>query len=163
MSRQSPSAVHLGELGGEDVVYPTDVFVGLNPRRLSEGFRIVSTFGIDYRHQAIATTEVPERMREQLEQGLLDLIAREHIKSVAIYFQLAAASSLDYEIHVDLTGEAAPHAQLLRHAIQPSWSTPATRTAGRSPSPRSRCIRLRVEPRGLRTMGLGDFREIPYP
>ncbi|NCC23397.1 MAG: hypothetical protein EOM26_13215, partial [Alphaproteobacteria bacterium] len=81
VSRQSPSAVHLGELGGEDVVYPTDVFVGLNPRRLSEGFRIVSTFGIDYRHQAIATTEVPERMRERLEQGLPERVPRQHIKA----------------------------------------------------------------------------------
>ncbi|QVL50454.1 MAG: hypothetical protein KFB96_08530 [Thiocapsa sp.] len=118
VSRQSPSAVHLSELGGEDIVYPTDVFVGLNPRRLSEGFRIVSTFGIDYRHQAIATTEVPERMREKLEQGLPDLIPREHIKAVAVYFQSAAASSLDYEIHVDVAGEAARQTPLIRHAIQ---------------------------------------------
>jgi hypothetical protein len=118
VSRQSPSAVHLREIGGEDVVYPTDVFVGLNPRRLSEGFRIVSNFGIDYRHQAIATTEVPERMRERLEQGLPDVVRREHIKAVAVYFQSAAASSLDYEIQVDLSGEAARHMPLIRHAIQ---------------------------------------------
>ncbi|UHD16581.1 hypothetical protein [Thiocapsa bogorovii] len=118
VSRQSPSAVHLSEIGGEDVVYPTDVFVGLNPRRLSEGFRIVSTFGIDYRHQAIATTEVPERMRDRLEQELPDVVPREHIKAVAVYFQSAAASSLDYEIHVDLAGEVAPRMPLVRHAIQ---------------------------------------------
>ncbi len=118
VSRQSPSAVHLREIGGEDVVYPTDVFVGLSPRRLSEGFRIVSTFGIDYRHQAIATTEVPERMREKLEKGLPDLVPREYIKAVAVYFQSAAASSLDYEIHVDVAGGAAGQTPLIRHAIQ---------------------------------------------
>ncbi len=118
VSRQSPSAVHLGELGGEDVVYPTDVFVGLNPRRLSEGFRIVSTFGIDSRHRTIATTEVPERMREKLEQGLPEVVPREYIKAVAVYFQSAAASSLDYAIHVDVAGEAARRTPKIRHAIQ---------------------------------------------
>jgi hypothetical protein len=118
VSRQSPSAVHLREIGGEDVVYPTDIFVGLNPRRLSEGFRIVSTFGIDYRHQAIATTEVPERMRQRLEEGLTDVVPREHIKAVAVYFQSAAASSLDYEIQVDVAGDAARQTPLIRHAIQ---------------------------------------------
>ncbi|HSO84407.1 hypothetical protein [Thiocapsa sp.] len=118
VTRQSTSAVHLRELGGEDVVYPTDVFVGLNPRRLSEGFRIVSTFGIDYRHQAVATTEVPERMRERLEQRLPDVVPHEYIKAVAVYFQSAAASSLDYEIQVDLSGGAARHMAPIRHAIQ---------------------------------------------
>jgi hypothetical protein len=118
VSQQSPSAVHLSELGGEEVVYPTDVFVGLNPRRLSERFRVVSTFGIDYRHQAIATTEVPERMREKLAQALPDLIPREHIKAIAVHFQSAAASSLDYEIHVDVTGDAAREGPLIRSSIQ---------------------------------------------
>jgi hypothetical protein len=118
VSQQSPSAVHLSELGGEEVVYPTDVFVGLNPRRLSERFRVVSTFGIDYRHQAIATTEVPERMREKLAQALPDLIPREHIKAIAVHFQSAAASSLDYEIHVDVAGDAARQAPLIRSSIQ---------------------------------------------
>lgn len=118
ITHQSPSAVRLTRLGGDQVVYPTAAFVAANPRLLSEGFRVSSTFGIDYAHQAIATTEVPTRMREALEQGLAERVDPGQIRAIEVRFHQAAASSLDYRIDVDLAGTAAPKVQIVRDAIQ---------------------------------------------
>lgn len=115
---QNPSSVQLVELGGAQVVYPTDAFVALNPRNLSTNFRITTTFGIDYKHQAIATTEVPERMAAKLEQALPDVVGRDALKNVRVLFHCAGASSLDYEIHVDVDGKAAARVPVIRNAIQ---------------------------------------------
>ena len=70
ISHQSPSTVCLTDLGGAEIVYPTSRFLQQHPRRLAECFRIIERFGIDYRHQAIATAEVPRLMQAALEDAL---------------------------------------------------------------------------------------------
>ncbi len=118
VTHQSPSAVRLTELGGAEVVYPTNNFLQQHPRRLSGQFRIVERFGIDYRHQAIATDEVPQRMQEALTEALPALLDDGQLQEVAVIFETAGPSSLDYRIHVQLDGAAAPRTELLRSAIQ---------------------------------------------
>lgn len=115
---QTPSAVQLVELGGAQTVYSAEAFIALNPRNLSTNFRVSSVFGIDYKHQAIATTEVPKAMTAKLEAGLPAVAGKDRIKDIQVLFHAAGASSLDYEIHVDLDGEAAPKQPLIRNAVQ---------------------------------------------
>lgn len=115
---QTPSAVQLVALGGAQTVYPTAAFVALNPRNLSTNFRVSETFGIGYRHQAIATTEVPRVMRERIENELVKGFGRERVLDVQVSMKAAGASSLDYEIRVDVKGELAPQAGALRSEIQ---------------------------------------------
>ncbi|WP_201068026.1 MULTISPECIES: hypothetical protein [Thiorhodovibrio] len=128
---QSPANVIVREPGGAEVPYPTDGFVALNPRKLSQGFRVTTRFGIDYRHQAIATTEVPARMREALEQELATALANEvsegtskhgsnahSIKAIDVLFAQASASSLEYLVHLDLSGDAAAATPIIEAAIQ---------------------------------------------
>lgn len=116
--RQTPSQVFLRELGGAEICYQTADFLAQSPRNLSCGFRIETTFGIDYDHQAIATTQVPQLMREALQQQLGDLLAPETIRQVRVSFAQAGASSLDYRAQIDLTGEAAPDYQQVEFALQ---------------------------------------------
>ncbi|EIC22988.1 hypothetical protein Thi970DRAFT_00637 [Thiorhodovibrio frisius] len=123
---QSPASVMLQEPGGAEVRYPADGFIALNPRKLSQGFRIISRFGIDYRHQAIATTEVPKRMRDALDKALAKVLenagvekpAANAIKAINVLFAQASGSSLDYLIHLDLAGEAAPMTPIIQASIQ---------------------------------------------
>jgi hypothetical protein len=135
ISHQSPSAVRLTDLGGAEILYPTADFLRQHPQRLVERFRIVEQFGIDYRHQAIATNEVPALMLTALEEALPALLEEGQLRAVSVIFQRAAASSLDYRIEVQLAGAAAPRTELIRAGIQRSlvdacnrhgWTIPFT-------------------------------------
>ncbi len=114
---QTPSTVQLVELGGSQVVYQTADFLALSPRNLSTGFRLECHFGVDYRHQAESTTTIPEVMQRKLEDALPAFPGGEALKSVRVEFMAAAASSLDYEIELDLGGEAAPELPEIRRAV----------------------------------------------
>lgn len=117
VSYQTPSAVQIVELGGSQVVYQTPDFLALSPRNLSTGFRITTSFGVDYQHQAQATTAIPQAMQQKLEAELPARAGAERVQHVRVEFSQAAASSLDYEIEVDLAGEAAPKLPAIRRAI----------------------------------------------
>lgn len=119
---QSPSRVILREPGGAEVTYLTDRFVALNPRKLSDGFRISTRFGIDRQHQAIATTEVPEQMHAALEQGLAEVLEQAtpqpSLQSLQVRFAQATEATLEYLIYLDLSGAAAPLVPTLHTDIQ---------------------------------------------
>ncbi|HMP90866.1 MAG TPA: hypothetical protein PJ991_11745 [Kiritimatiellia bacterium] len=115
---QTPGAVELIMPGGEHAVYQTPDFLALNPRNISDRFRIESSFGIDHRHQAIATTKVPEIMKKKLEAELPVVAGVDTVLAIHVHFANAGLSSLDYAIAVDLTGAAAPLAREIRFAIQ---------------------------------------------
>ncbi|MEA3641975.1 MAG: hypothetical protein VBE63_18840 [Lamprobacter sp.] len=118
VSHQSPSAVRLTDLGGAEILYPTSRFLQQHPHRLSDRFRIVEHFGIDYCHQAIATTEVPELMQAALEDALPNLLDDGQLRTLSVVFESAGSSSLDYRIEAQLEGAAAPRSELIRAGIQ---------------------------------------------
>ncbi|HMP75001.1 MAG TPA: mechanosensitive ion channel [Kiritimatiellia bacterium] len=118
IASQTPSAVTLIEWGGARVVYPTKSFLELNPRNLSEGSRVEMTFGIDYKHQSQATTEIPRLMEEKLKDGLSRVVDAQHLLRVAVDFSAAGSSSLDLTVSVDLAGAAAERIREVRFAIQ---------------------------------------------
>ncbi len=118
VSHQSPSVVRLTDLGGAEILYPTNRFLQQHPRRLSQRFRILERFGIDYRHQAIATREVPELMQAALTEALPSLLDEGQLREISVLFESAGASSLDYRIEVQLKGTAAPRSELIRAGIQ---------------------------------------------
>ena len=107
VAHQTPSTVELVAPGGERITYPTAAFLGLHPRNLSSGFRVESTFGVDYRHLEIATGGVPAAFQAALEKELPDVVGAGQLREVQVHFACANSSSLDYAIRVDLAGEAA--------------------------------------------------------
>ncbi len=104
---QSPELVQLEQFGGAIVTYTTGNFLDLNPVNLSRDFRAEVEFGVDYRHQNIATTEIPETLKSFITDGLLKLVDRSDLRSVNVDFLRAGASSLDYEVEADVSGRAA--------------------------------------------------------
>lgn len=110
-------------------------FLAANPKNYSLGFSVLSDFGVDYRHQAIATTTIPEILCEGIRQGLLQESFSGALIDVAVHFSKANTSSLDYKIIAAFDGSAACdyfaiQRTLQRYAVdvcnQRQWTIPFT-------------------------------------
>jgi len=116
---QNPNHVLLQELGGAAVTYATPDFLAVTPRNLSEGeFRVETRFGIDYKHQQDCTGSIPGIMARSVRSGVEALVGKEAIRDVQVQFASAGASSLDYEVEVDLSGSAAPLYEKVQYGLQ---------------------------------------------
>lgn len=111
---QTPATVQLVLLGGAQKTYSTPAFLEKNPQNLSTNFRIEFPFGIDYRHQRDCTSSIPKLMTEALNKGLAEQFPGV-ILAASAEFQEAAASSLDYEIQIDVSGSAAALHERIRY------------------------------------------------
>ncbi len=116
--QQTPEQVHLVLLGGSRKFYTAPDYIAAAPTVLSRGFRVRSVFGIDYAHQAIATTEVPELIAGAVTRELLNFVERDQIGRIKVEFRAAGASSLDYEIVADMKGEVADKFEVISRALQ---------------------------------------------
>lgn len=115
---QTPEQVMVLRLGGSRKTYPTQEFLEANPENLSTGFRISLTFGIDYCHQEISTTQVPTIFKAAIEKRLIEAVEPKQLHSIKVEFANAGASSLDYAILADFTGELASRLKVLERLIQ---------------------------------------------
>jgi small-conductance mechanosensitive channel len=115
--QQNPDFVQLVQLGGVRKTYRTSEFLNKNPRNLSHNFRVASRFGIDYEHQKIATTQVPDILQQEIEQGLLAEFGEQFL-SLKVEFAAAASSSLDYEIIADFSGELGSRYRFINRLLQ---------------------------------------------
>lgn len=115
---QTPEQVVVLRLGGSLKTYSTTEFLGMAPENLSRGFRISAQFGIDYDHQSISTTDVPEIFEQHLETVLLEKVGKEGLKSVKVEFASAGGSSLDYAILADFDGSLGSRMNFLERLIQ---------------------------------------------
>lgn len=83
-------------------------FIEQDVRNLTrEGFGIAATFGIDYQHQAISLTTVPELLKAGIIERFEQAAMKDEIKDVLVEFNAAGASSLDFRIYMILKGSAA--------------------------------------------------------
>ncbi|YCM45510.1 hypothetical protein V2O64_05690 [Verrucomicrobiaceae bacterium 227] len=115
--QQTPDYVHIVKLGGTRKVIPTAEFLSLHPANFSKNFRLEIPFGIDYSHQEIAISKVPQIFEVNVQRALIEKVDKEQLLSVKVFFTSAAASSLDYRIVADLTGDLAPRRNALRDLI----------------------------------------------
>lgn len=114
----TPEIVSVVRIGGPHRTYPTAAFLALNPGNLSRGFRIATTFGIDYNHQAESTDAIPAALEEHILRRLVETEGRDAVKNVRVIFSQAAPSSLDFDILADFDGEVAERYGLLRRCLQ---------------------------------------------
>ena len=106
---QTPEVVVVVERHDAPRSYTTASFLEQNPRNLSHGFEVVVTFGIDYRHQAEATTTVPANLRTFIERGLAINADAAAVREVRVELANAGDSSLNYVVLVQFDGSAAVH------------------------------------------------------
>ncbi len=104
---QTPEMVVLELLGGAQVTYQTSDYLAATPENLSNGYRVEIEFGIGYDHIADATDRVIEKMNAGIRTHFATLLAAEELRNVDVEFLRAGASSLDYEVEIDVSGGAA--------------------------------------------------------
>jgi hypothetical protein len=104
---QTPEMVVIELLGGAQVTYQTADYLAATPENLSHGYRVEIEFGIGYRHQADAADTVIDRMRDGIAAHFAKLLSPEELRGVDVEFLRAGASSLDYEVEIDIAGHAA--------------------------------------------------------
>ena len=90
------------------MTYQTADYLAQTPENLSHGFRVEVEFGISYRHQADAATTIPKTMRAGVENQMRAFLDEGSLRAVEVELLRAGASSIDYEVEVDVTGTAAP-------------------------------------------------------
>lgn len=115
---QTPEQVVLLQLGGSMKTYPSAAFLAGTPENLSHGYRVACTFGIDYKHQTLSTTEVPEIMEKALTIAIHDKFDGDQVRSIKVEFKGAGASSLDLQINIDVAGEMGSRYQVLSRFVQ---------------------------------------------
>lgn len=115
---QTHEMVRLGLRGGAFKTYLTQDFLSLSPLNLSGTFRLKVLFGIDYKHQADCTRQIPEQLGAAVTEKLKANGFGEDLISLRVDFKTAAASSLDFNLIADFNGNAAPLYSRLEREIQ---------------------------------------------
>lgn len=118
VKHQTPEMVQLVVGAGSLKTLPTTQFLNMTPTNLSDKFRVSSSFGISYKHQAIALTEVPAFLNDYVRQRLVEEQYEAMIISIGVDFQEANSSSLDYMIGVEFHGQAACDYYKLKRLLQ---------------------------------------------
>ena len=101
---QTPELVQVREIGGSIVTFETTAFLAEAPRNLSFGYRIQTEFGLDYRHQAIATDEIPDRLGHHVEDGLGNLLGQGAVESVDVDLISLGDSAIVFEVEATIRG-----------------------------------------------------------
>lgn len=114
---QTPSMIEIQLRGGALKHFSGPDYFANPPTNITNGTRIEAEFGISYKHQAIAITEIPDLLREHLRQGLLKLIPEEHLLAVDVETLAAGSSSIDYEVEADVSGAVAMQYEALQRAL----------------------------------------------
>lgn len=115
---QTPEAVQLVVEGGSTKTYHTAEFLNQKPLNLSKNFCVWVTFGIDYQHQAVCITEVPQKLKEAVKAGLINEGYQDTILNLNVEFKEVADTSLDYLIFVECSGKIAKDYYKLSRIIQ---------------------------------------------
>ena len=90
------------------ITIPTSKFLSLSPRNLSSKAISVSIiFGLDYRYQAIATTQIKQQLAKFIQNAPKPDGLGKHIDSIKVDFKQSNASSLDFLVLCVVDGEAA--------------------------------------------------------
>ncbi|MEO0411253.1 MAG: hypothetical protein AAF221_05350 [Pseudomonadota bacterium] len=132
---QSPEAVIMQDDGGSDTTFETAAFFGLSPRNLSHGYRTECEFGVDYKHQAIATTEIPKMMAKDVREDIEAMFGAENVRNVAVEFIEAGDSALIYEVEADMTGAAAWRWEEVKFALAKFATDSCTKNGWNIPFP----------------------------
>ena len=115
---QTPEMVNLKLKGSALKYYSTTDYLAQSPTNLSSGYRLTSIFGLDYRHQGIATGEIPKIIQDALTVELAKAGHGTLIERIRVEFKEAGASSLDMAILAEFNDKAGSKYWVMERAIQ---------------------------------------------
>ncbi|MBW2086427.1 MAG: hypothetical protein JRI54_10455, partial [Deltaproteobacteria bacterium] len=115
---QTPEMVKLDLFEGGTMTFRTQDYLAQAPTSLSRGFELAVTFGIDYRHQPIVTTEIPKVFDQAVTDGLKQEGYGEVLDSIQVQFKEVGPSSMNIVIKARVREGQGSQYELLRRAIQ---------------------------------------------
>lgn len=117
---QNPDTVELRERGGQLKSMPTAEFYRMTVTNLTRSgtFGLQSSFRIDYREQARATTDVPKVLRDAVRHALAHSDLAEFVRDIQVEPKQAGDSSLDYWIFATMDSRAAKSNERIGRMIQ---------------------------------------------
>ncbi len=117
VEHQSPEFVRLKLNGGAQQIFRTLDFLAVNPRILSEGFRLMSKLQVDFRHAPDVDT-ISRTLKKAVEAGLEDFLKDGKLRNLIVELSNIGSSALDVIIQSDFDGCCAPKYLELRREVQ---------------------------------------------
>jgi len=117
---QNPDTVELKKRGGELLSIPATDFYAMSMTNLSRHgtYGVTSTFGIDYNHQAICISDIPQQFQEGVMSLLKSSNLDDAVQEVRVELKDAGNSSINYWIFVTMDSSSAFSYQRVERIIQ---------------------------------------------
>ncbi len=134
---QNPDTVELRERGGQITSIPSTDFYTTTMINLTRGgsFGVSSTFGVDYQHQSISLSHIPDILISSVKSHLMQSGLDSSIQDVQVELKEANSSSLDYWVFVTCESDVA-HAYLeIQRLIQSACVDACTKESLNIPFP----------------------------
>jgi hypothetical protein len=113
---QSPEAVRVEEDGGATTSFTLPAFLALNPTNLSHGFQVRAHLRLDQSHRADALDIIPHFLKNFTEQRLTHAFGAS-ILSVEAALKKIGDTSVDFDVEIALTGDAAARYDAIEKAL----------------------------------------------
>lgn len=110
--------VQIVQLGGAHKTYTTAAFLAQNAVNLTGGFRVTAIVKVHPDHREIATSTIPEALREGIHEGLLTMIEPPQLRSLKVEFRAVIPNALEFDVTADFTGDVADKQPGLQRALQ---------------------------------------------
>jgi hypothetical protein len=110
--------VQIVQLGGAHKTYTTSAFLAQNAVNFTGGFRVTAIVKVHPEHRALATTVIPDAMKETIHEGLLAIVEPAQIRSIKVEFRAVIPNALEFDVTADFDGEVAEKLPGLQRALQ---------------------------------------------
>jgi hypothetical protein len=102
VTKQTPEHVILRRPGGAEDFVPSQEFMDTLFEVISDGYRAVYEFGLDYKHLDIARTEIPGHINQCVQDHIGDVLGGEALLSVDTRFVGLGDSALMFTVLADV-------------------------------------------------------------
>ncbi len=121
VTKQTPEHVIIRRPGGAEDFVPAQEFMDTLFEVISDGYRAVYEFGLDYKHLDVARTEIPERINQCVKDHIGDILGDEALVAVDTRFVGLGDSALSFTVLADvgagLGSEWKKMQKYLNHAV----------------------------------------------
>ncbi len=121
VTKQTPEHVIIRRPGGAEDFVPAQEFMDTLFEVISDGYRAVYEFGLDYKHLAIARTDIPDLINQCVTNHIREILGDEALVAVDTRFVELGDSALSFTVLADvgagLGSEWKKMQKYLNHAV----------------------------------------------
>jgi hypothetical protein len=120
VEEQTPEYVNLRLIEGSSMYFKTNQYLEKNIENLSDGYAITFSFGIDYKHQKLVTTDIPISLQSYMNDIFKEYLEKEkpEVGNIKVDFDYVSDHSLKLFVRVFLHGNASHSKERYSRKIQ---------------------------------------------